>query len=200
LITRGVLSLRSGVQFRQADDSWGIPLYFVVPRRPPLKLGLPGRRVRLWGEPREAVASRMAAINEVAAKNGRTLRYSLSLRPIIADTESDAWEKAEWIAEKTAERIEMAKAAHGRAQRLLRRFGGDKNATYSVDRKVADTTSVGRKRLIEMSATKTSSRAAVMKVANLTGAAGNSTHSWARPSRCRGDAGLLRPSALRRSC
>ena len=155
----------------------GIPLYFGGASPPAIEVGAAQADVyAFWGEPREAVASRMTAINEVAAKNGRTLRYSLSLRPIIADTESDAWEKAEWIAEKTAERIEMAKQRMAGHKDSYEGLGGDKNATYSVDRKVADTTSVGRKRLIEMSADKdVFDERLWMKVANLTGAAGNST-------------------------
>lgn len=57
----------------------------------------------------------MDAIDQVAAKYGRTLRYSISLRPIIADTEDEAWEKAEWIAAKTEERIETSEGENGRS-------------------------------------------------------------------------------------
>ncbi len=155
----------------------GIPLYFAGASPPAIEIGAAQADVyAFWGEPREAVAARMKSINEVAAKYGRNLRYSLSLRPIIADTESEAWEKAEWIAEKTAERIEMAKQRMAGHKESYEGLGGDKNATYSVDRKVEDTTSVGRKRLIEMSADKdVYDERLWMKVANLTGAAGNST-------------------------
>jgi alkanesulfonate monooxygenase len=55
-------------------------------------------------------------------------------------------------------------------------LGGERNATFSVDRNTEGTTSVGRKRLIEMSADKdVYDERLWMKVANLTGAAGNST-------------------------
>ena len=55
-------------------------------------------------------------------------------------------------------------------------LGGAKNATFSVDRDTGGTTSVGRKRLIEMSADQdVYDERLWMKVANLTGAAGNST-------------------------
>jgi alkanesulfonate monooxygenase len=155
----------------------GIPLYFAGASPPAIEVGAAQADVyAFWGEPRDAVKARMTSINEVAAKNGRTLRYSLSLRPIIAETEKEAWEKAEWIAEKTAERIEMAKQRMAGHKDSYEGLGGDKNATYSVDRKVEDTTSVGRKRLIEMSADKdVYDERLWMKVANLTGAAGNST-------------------------
>jgi alkanesulfonate monooxygenase len=55
-------------------------------------------------------------------------------------------------------------------------LGGGRNATYSVDRDTGGTTSVGRKRLIEMSSGQdVYDERLWMKVANLTGAAGNST-------------------------
>jgi alkanesulfonate monooxygenase len=118
----------------------------------------------------------MDAIGQVAAKAGRSLRYSLSLRPIIADTEAEAWEKAEWIAEKTAERINLAKERMAGHKETYTGLGGNRNATYSVDRDTGGTTSVGRKRLIEMSAGQdVYDERLWMKVANLTGAAGNST-------------------------
>jgi len=118
----------------------------------------------------------MESINAVAAKFGRTLRYSISLRPIIADTENEAWEKAEWIAAKTAERIELAKERMAGHKDTYRGLGGERNATYSVDRDTSGTTSVGRKRLIEMSKDQdVHDERLWMKVANLTGAAGNST-------------------------
>jgi alkanesulfonate monooxygenase len=129
-----------------------------------------------WGEPREASAARKAAIDEIAAKNGRTLRYSISLRPIIADTEAEAWERAEWIAETTAQRIDLAKERMAGHQDTYQGLGGQRNATFSVDRDTNATTSVGRKRLIEMSASQdVYDERLWMKVANLTGAAGNST-------------------------
>ena len=129
-----------------------------------------------WGEPREAVAARMETIQQAAAAAGRTLRYSLSLRPIIADTEQEAWEKAEWIAEETAARIALAKERMAGHKETYTGLGGSKNATFSVDRNTGGTTSVGRKRLIEMSAGQdVYDERLWMKVANLTGAAGNST-------------------------
>jgi alkanesulfonate monooxygenase len=55
-------------------------------------------------------------------------------------------------------------------------LGGERNATFSVDRDTGGTTSVGRKRLIEMSSGQdVYDERLWMKVANLTGAAGNST-------------------------
>src|ERR1700728_3124793 len=74
----------------------GIPLYFAGASPPAIAVGAANADVyAFWGEPREAVAARRASIGEAATAVGRTLRYSLSLRPIIADTEAEAWDKAE---------------------------------------------------------------------------------------------------------
>lgn len=155
----------------------GIPLFFAGASPPAIEVGAAEADVyAFWGEPRAAVAARMETINQVAQKAGRKLRYSISLRPIIADTEDEAWEKAEWIAEQTAERIELAKQRMAGHKDTYAGLGGERNATFSVDRDTGGTTSVGRKRLIEMSADKdVHDERLWMKVANLTGAAGNST-------------------------
>src|SRR5271170_6614014 len=72
----------------------GIPLFFAGASPPAIEIGAAQADVyAFWGEPRAAVAARMESIGQVAAKYGRTLRYSISLRPIIADTEEEAWEK-----------------------------------------------------------------------------------------------------------
>ena len=161
----------------------GIPLYFAGASLPAIAVGAANADVyAFWGEPREAVAARMASIGEAATAVGRTLRYSLSLRPIIADTEAEAWDKAEWIAEKTAERIALAKERMTGRQDTYEGLGGARNATFSVDRDTGGTTSVGRKRLIAMSSDRdVYDERLWMKVANLTGAAGNSTALVATP-------------------
>jgi alkanesulfonate monooxygenase len=155
----------------------GIPLYFAGASPPAIEVGAAQADVyAFWGEPREAVAARKESIDEVAAKHGRTLRYSISLRPIIADSEDEAWEKAEWIADTTAQRINLAKERMAGHKDTYQGLGGQRNATFSVDRDTNATTSVGRKRLIEMSANQdVYDERLWMKVANLTGAAGNST-------------------------
>jgi alkanesulfonate monooxygenase len=51
----------------------------------------------LWGEPLAAVKQRIADIHAQAARFGRRPRISVSLRPIIAPTEAQAWERAQRI-------------------------------------------------------------------------------------------------------
>jgi alkanesulfonate monooxygenase len=155
----------------------GIPLFFAGASPPAIAVGAAQADVyAFWGEPRAAVAERMAAINQVADGLGRKLRYSISFRPILGDTESEAWEKAHWIAETTAQRIDMAKERMAGHKDSYEGLGGERNATFSVDRDTSGTSSVGRKRLIAMSSDKdVYDERLWMKVANLTGAAGNST-------------------------
>jgi alkanesulfonate monooxygenase len=155
----------------------GIPLYFAGASRPAIEVGSAHADVyAFWGEPRAAVKERMTAIAAAAALRGRRVRYSISLRPIVAEREDDAWARAEWIAAKTAERIALAKERMAGAKASYSGLGGAKNATYSVDRDTGGTTSVGRQRLIELSSDRdVYDERLWMKVANLTGAAGNST-------------------------
>jgi len=154
-----------------------IPFYFAGASPPAIEVGAVQADVyAFWGEPRASIAARMETIDAAAASHGRTLRYSVSLRPIIADNEDEAWEKAEWIAETTKQRIELAKERMAGKKDSYEGLGGKQNATFSVDRDTSGTTSVGRKRLIELSSDQdVHDERLWMKVANLTGAAGNST-------------------------
>jgi alkanesulfonate monooxygenase len=51
----------------------------------------------LFAEPRTAISERIAEIRAVAGAAGRHIGFSLSVRPIIADTEAAAWDKAQGI-------------------------------------------------------------------------------------------------------
>jgi alkanesulfonate monooxygenase len=155
----------------------GIPFYFAGASPPAIEVGAAQADVyAFWGEPRDAVAARMEVIAGASEAVGRRLRYSISLRPILGDSEDEAWQKAEWIADTTADRIELAKERMASNKESYIGLGGSKNATIAVNRDDTGTTSVGRKRLIEMSASQdVFDERLFMKVANLTGAAGNST-------------------------
>src|SRR6201993_2313691 len=55
----------------------------------------------LWGESYAQVREQTARVRDAAAKHGRPPpRFSLSVRPILADTEEKAWAKAEAILER----------------------------------------------------------------------------------------------------
>lgn len=51
----------------------------------------------LWGETHAQVRDLIARVRAAAAKHGRSPRFSLSLRPILADTEEAAWKRADEI-------------------------------------------------------------------------------------------------------
>ena len=55
----------------------------------------------LWGEPRASISQRILPMSKAAyAASGRDpseIRFSLSARPILAETEEKAWERAEQI-------------------------------------------------------------------------------------------------------
>ncbi|WP_322106565.1 LLM class flavin-dependent oxidoreductase [Paraburkholderia sp. J41] len=55
----------------------------------------------LWGESKQGVADLIARVRAEAARHGRTVRFSVSFRPILADTEQAAWERAEHILAQT---------------------------------------------------------------------------------------------------
>ena len=72
----------------------------------------------LWGEPLAAVKQRIADIHDKAAAFGRHPRISVSLRPIIAPTESQAWERARRILARV---METRPSAAGKAGACARR-------------------------------------------------------------------------------
>jgi alkanesulfonate monooxygenase len=133
----------------------GIPLYFGGASASALEVGARYADVyMLWGEPLDSARGRISAARAAAVALGRSLRFSVSVRPIIAPTEAAAWARAEEIAELAAAQRARFLGARGRR----------------------DSSSVGSARLLAAAAS-----AAVhderlfTKIAAITGAAGNST-------------------------
>lgn len=74
------------------------PLYFGGASDGALAMGAEHCDVyAIYGEPLETTAERIAAFRERAAAFGRTPAFNASFRPIIADTEAAAWDKARHI-------------------------------------------------------------------------------------------------------
>lgn len=61
----------------------------------------------LWGETYEQVKEVVTQVRAEAAKHGRSVRFSLSLRPILAETEEKAWARAERILARATELAEQ---------------------------------------------------------------------------------------------
>jgi len=111
----------------------------------------------LWGESLAQVRETVNAVRAAAAAHGRQskIRFSLSLRPIIADTEADAWKKAERI-------LDAAKALQARSTV----YAAPKSAPQNV----------GSQRLLAAAAQgKVLDKRLWTEIAALTGAKGNST-------------------------
>jgi alkanesulfonate monooxygenase len=71
----------------------------------------------LWGESLEQARELTGRVRAEAAKHGRRPRFSVSFRPILADTEAKAWARAEAILERTrALRVEQGYARGGPQQ------------------------------------------------------------------------------------
>ena len=72
-----------------------LPLYFGGASGPAVTVGAKHSDVyALWGEPVAAVKERIAEVLEAAAPFRRKPRFSVSVRPILAATEAQAWERA----------------------------------------------------------------------------------------------------------
>ena len=54
----------------------------------------------LWGETQAQVRETIARVRAAAARHGRSPGFSLSLRPVLADTEEAAWRRADDIVEQ----------------------------------------------------------------------------------------------------
>jgi alkanesulfonate monooxygenase len=88
-----------------------IPLYFGGASPAAITVGSEHADVyMLWGEPIAQVAERIAGIKAQAARHERSVRFSLSVRPIVAATEDDAWRRAEEIRSATEQRVAQAAA------------------------------------------------------------------------------------------
>lgn len=82
---------------KPATDA-GIPIFFGGLSAGAVEVGAKGADVyMLFGEPLADVAEHIRVIRAAAAKEGRSIEFSLSTRPIIADTEEEAWAKADRI-------------------------------------------------------------------------------------------------------
>jgi alkanesulfonate monooxygenase len=111
-----------------------IPLYFGGASAAAIGVGAEHADVyMLWGEPVAQIAARIAAIRAEAARHGRAVRFSLSVRPIVAGTEHAAWQRAERIRAATADRVAAA-AAEGRGVQNGRLFGFRESSSAGSDR------------------------------------------------------------------
>lgn len=115
----------------------------------------------LWGETLEQTAETIDKVRASAARHGREhhIQFSLSLRPVLGQTEDEAWARADRI-------LEAAKALRGGSSRKFGIFSGPDGAPPNV----------GSQRLLEAAAGgRVRDKRLWTEIAALTGASGNST-------------------------
>jgi alkanesulfonate monooxygenase len=148
-------------EFYRVKDAWSsvrpldghIPIYFGGASADAVRVAAEHADVyALWGEPLAGVRERIAQVQSAAAEHGRSVRFSVSLRPIVAETEAAAWERAEEILRVTEERA----GAFTKGFPTQRNEGSERLLKFAADGPVHD------ERLFT-------------KLAKATGAAGNST-------------------------
>ena len=86
-----------------------IPLYFGGASEAAMETGARYADVyALWGEPLEAIRQQIAEIRDRAVRYGREIRFSLSVRPILGDTEGEAWERARVILDRVRGSVDQS--------------------------------------------------------------------------------------------
>src|SRR5207302_5359251 len=87
-----------------------IPIYFGGSSEVAYQVGAKHADVyALWGEPLAETAGQIAAVQAEANKYGRSPRFSVSFRPILAPTEELAWERAHRILDLVRANVRASK-------------------------------------------------------------------------------------------
>ncbi|MCX8280625.1 LLM class flavin-dependent oxidoreductase [Phyllobacterium sp. 0TCS1.6C] len=115
----------------------GIPVYFGGASDAALQVaGKHADIYALWGETHAQVKELLQRVREAAAPYGRSPRFSLSLRPILAETEEAAWAKANNILEKAKALIDAGRVRDANNQRF-NQIGGRNPANEGSKRLLA---------------------------------------------------------------
>jgi alkanesulfonate monooxygenase len=143
----------------------GIPVYFGGASDAAIKVaGKHADVYALWGETYDQVRDLVGRVRAAAAPFGRTPSFSLSLRPVLANTEDEAWAKADRI---------LAQAI------ALRERGGSGRSPHNARQARVDgagPSNEGSRRLLDAAAKgRRLDKRLWTGIAALTGAQGNST-------------------------
>src|SRR6476469_2599812 len=96
-----------------------------------------------WGEPPELVEEKIAWMRDLAAAEGRTLRFGLRIHTLSRDTGEEAWQHAQWLLDGLdPATVAKAQAALGASestgqQRMLSLRGGRSTYTSARELEVA---------------------------------------------------------------
>ena len=93
----------------------------------------------LWGESLAQVEEIIAKVRAAAASYGRAdkIRFSLSLRPVLAETEEQAWAKADAILAKATAKVQHNPHFSGRPQQPVN-VGSQRLLATAANGKVVD--------------------------------------------------------------
>jgi alkanesulfonate monooxygenase len=140
-----------------------IPIYFGGSSEAAYQVGAKHAEVfALWGEPLAETAEQIATVRGAAARYGRSPRFSVSFRPILAPTEELAWARAQRILAQVQESVRGSQGQFAPS-----------HIRYSPDRPPEN---AGSQRLLAAAAAgERHDRALWTPLAAATGAAGNST-------------------------
>ena len=119
-----------------------VPLFFGGASDIALEVGSKRADVfALWGEPLSAIQERITDITNRALSHNRKIKFSLSVRPIIGVTESEAWARAESILQQV-QQATLGKIDPGQPARLqsegsrrLLRFAEQRDVPERVPRR-----------------------------------------------------------------
>jgi alkanesulfonate monooxygenase len=140
-----------------------IPIYFGGSSEAAYRVGAKHADVyALWGEPLAETAGQIAAVRAEAARYGRSPRFSVSFRPILAATEELAWERAHRILAATQANV---RATRGQFAPSHIRYSPDRRPENAGSQRLLDAAAAGERH----------DRALWTPLAAATGAAGNST-------------------------
>jgi alkanesulfonate monooxygenase len=115
-------------------EGGALPVYFAGASAAAVAVG--GRQADVyafWGEPLAAIAARIAAVREAARPHGRSPRFSVSLRPIAAETEEAAWRRARRILD-----AELARSGAGAVFDAKGSEGSQRLADFAAQAEVHD--------------------------------------------------------------
>ena len=117
-----------------------IPLYFGGASDAALEVGARECNVyAMWGEPLKEVGKKIKLFTDRVRRVGRdpkSVRFSVSTRPIVADTESEAWD----IAHSTLENVLKTNqnSMHGTGKERLESVGSQRLVDFAKDGEILD--------------------------------------------------------------
>ena len=117
-----------------------IPIYFGGASEAALNVGAESCDVyALWGEPRKEVKKKIVDFRKRVKATGRdprSVRFSISTRPIVAETESEAWDKAYHTLESVLDSGQ--RSMHGTADERLESVGSQRLVDFATKGDVLD--------------------------------------------------------------